>query len=293
MSDRVPSSPPEDLGPDRLAGPAALLRDLDLRPDKRLSQSFLCEPAVARAMVHAALLSPDTSVLEIGPGLGMVTREIVRAAGSVVAVEVDRDLAGALHAALGTPPNLTVVEADALSVDLKQHVAEPFVAVASLPYHIATALLFRLLFVRPRPHRSVVMVQEEVARRLVANSAPANYLGIAVATVAEATIVRRVSPGCFFPMPKVRSALVRLDLLARPRMELDVAAPFLSFLRAGFAQPRKQLHNSLAQGLAVPTADVLAVLERASLDPRSRPGDLNVGDWVALHEIWTSRRHVH
>ena len=238
-------------------------------------------------MVEAADADPRDVVLEIGPGLGILTRELVRVAGRVVAVEVDRDLAGVLHGALGSPENLQVVQADALKLDLGSVIAEPYLAVASLPYHIATPLIFKLAFSPPRPRRIVAMVQEEVARRLAPGQGATSYLSVAIATVAEARIVRRVSPGCFFPMPKVRSAVVRLDLRPEPTIGPALVEDFLAFLRAGFTQPRKQLHNSLSQGLALAPAAVQARLRDVGVDPSQRPGQLSPGAWVRLFRAWS------
>src|SRR6266508_4432906 len=142
-------------------------------------------------MVEAADVGQEDVVLEIGPGLGMLTRELLATARRVVAVEVDRDLARVLHGALGAPPNLEVVQADALELDLADVIAEPYLVVASLPYHIATPLIFKLVFSRPRPRRIVIMLQEEVARRIAPGAGPSTYLSVALSTASEARIVRR------------------------------------------------------------------------------------------------------
>ena len=237
-------------------------------------------------MVAAAEVAESDVVLEIGPGLGMLTRELVGVAGKVIAVEVDRDLAPVLHRALGEPANLEVIQADALDLDLGPVVAEPYLVVASLPYHIATPLLFKLAFSRPRPRRIVAMVQEEVARRLAPGNGPTTYLSVAMSSVADARIVRRVGPGCFFPMPRVQSAVIRFDVRNEPAIEAEAVAAFLAFLRAGFTQPRKQLHNSLAQGLNLTPADVQRRLRTGQVDSSLRPGQLSTSDWLRLFRTW-------
>ncbi len=232
--------------------------------------------------MRAAEVAAHDTVLEIGPGLGALTRPLVRAAGSVVAIEIDAALAERLPSTLGFPDNLQVVEGDALAVDLAVHVSEPYLVVASLPYHVASPILFKLLTAPPRPARIVAMIQEEVARRIVGGPGAMTYPGAAVATLAEPRLVRRVAPGSFFPVPKVRSAIVRLDLRLEPAVETDSVASFLAFLRAGFTQPRKQLHNSLGQGLGIPPERVQAAARLAGLDSRRRPGDLRLDEWAAL-----------
>jgi 16S rRNA (adenine1518-N6/adenine1519-N6)-dimethyltransferase len=266
------------------AHPVAALRALNRRADRRLSQSFLTQPEIARAMVAAAELGPGATVLEIGPGLGTVTQELVATGAEVVAIELDRALAEALPARLGCPANLRVVVGDALAVDYGELVREPYAMVASLPYHIASPLLFKCLFTPPWPTRIVAMVQLEVANRIVGRRRAMTFLGMAVATVAEARLVRRVAPGSFFPVPKVWSAIVRLDLRPAPAVPAEGVSGFVEFLRAGFAQPRKQLHNSLAQGLGIPPAEAQAAARAVGVDSLRRPGDLDLSEWSALYD---------
>jgi len=237
---------------------------------------------VAEAMVHAAEVAADDVVLEIGPGRGALTAPLVRSAQRVIAIEVDSALADALPGVVGFPENLVVVEADALDADLAEHVVEPYLVVASLPYHVATPILFKLLTEPPRPTRIVAMVQEEVALRIVARGGQMTYLGAAVATLAQPRLVRHVAAGSFYPVPKVRSAIVRLDVRPVAAVDVPSVSDFLAFLRAGFTQPRKQLHNSLAQGLALPADRVQSVVRAAGIDSQRRPGELRLDEWALL-----------
>jgi 16S rRNA (adenine1518-N6/adenine1519-N6)-dimethyltransferase len=267
----------------RKAPTSVLPLDVQARPKRALSQSFLTQASIAEAMVQAADVAASDNVLEIGPGRGALTRPLVRAAGSVVAIELDNALAAGLPTALDFPENLKVVRGDALADDLAAHVSEPYLVVASLPYHVASPILFKLLTQRPRPERIVAMVQEEVALRIVGRPGAMTYLGMAVATLGEARLVRRVSPGSFFPVPKVRSAVIRIDVAQSPTVDVDSVAGFLAFLRAGFAQPRKQLHNSLAQGLGLSGEHIQRATEAAGIDSRRRPGDLRLEEWAELY----------
>jgi 16S rRNA (adenine1518-N6/adenine1519-N6)-dimethyltransferase len=196
---------------------------------------------------------------------------------------LDRSLADALPSRLGAPTNLRVVHADGLALDLSEVISEPYVVVASLPYHVATPILFKLLLTPPRPRRMVLMLQDEVADRVLARTYPLTYLGVAVSMLAEPTLVRRVPAGAFFPSPKVRSAVVRFDLRDRPAVPVDDVARFLTFVRAGFSQPRKQLHNSVAQGLNAHPSAVGEAARAADLDPTRRPGDLSIEEWGRLY----------
>jgi 16S rRNA (adenine1518-N6/adenine1519-N6)-dimethyltransferase len=283
-------APPDDASAARRHADSAALhpaRSLNVAgrgARRRLSQNFLASPSVAAAIVRAADLGTHDTVLEIGPGLGVLTRFLVAAAARVVAVELDADLAAELPARLGHPANLQVIAGDALTTDLAALLAAPFTVVANLPYHVASPILFRLLFTPPYPSRIVAMLQEEVAERVVAQRPPISYPGAAVATVAEARIVRRVAPGSFFPVPKVRSAVVRLDRRLEPLVPATDVAPFVDFLRAGFSQPRKQLHNSLAVGLGSAVGVAARLAAAANVDPCLRPHQLSLDEWVALFD---------
>jgi 16S rRNA (adenine1518-N6/adenine1519-N6)-dimethyltransferase len=286
---RKPAAGGNKASPDREGAergalhPARTLDELGRGARRRLSQNFLTSLSVAAAIVRAADLQPADTVLEIGPGLGVLTQHLIGSAARVVAVELDADLAAELPARLGNPPNLHVVHGDALAVDLGALVAPPFIVVANLPYHVAGPILFRLLFEPPEPNRIVAMLQEEVAERVVAQPGRMTFLGAAVATVAQARIVRRVAPGSFFPVPKVRSAVVRLDRRAEPMVPSSSVSAFVAFLRAGFAQPRKQLRNSLAIGLGLAAGEVAADAAEAKVDPSRRPEQLTLAEWVALY----------
>lgn len=301
--------PPTPAAPGRgPTNPAALLRRLGLHPRKGLSQSFLVDRRVCAAIVRAAELDPRDEVLEIGPGLGILTAELVRRAGRVVAVELDPQLAAALPALLGHPANLQVVQGDALQVDLPALFPGDYKVVANLPYHITSPLLLRLLGAPRRPRLIVVTVQREVAERITAGPGALSYLAIAVQLYAVPRIVRLVPPAAFYPRPKVESAVLRLDVRpapavgglrqpaglppnageARPSAGRAVAAvapaAFLRLVQAGFKQPRKQLRNSLAEGLGRPPAEIEPLLQRAGLDPTRRPQTLTLAEWERLYD---------
>jgi 16S rRNA (adenine1518-N6/adenine1519-N6)-dimethyltransferase len=277
--------PPTPAAPGRgPTNPAALLRRLGLHPRKGLSQSFLVDRRVCAAIVRAAELDPHDEVLEIGPGLGILTAELVRRAGRVVAVELDPQLAAALPALLGHPANLQVVQGDALQVDLPALFPGDYKVVANLPYHITSPLLLRLLGAPRRPRLVVVTVQREVAERITAGPGALSYLAIAVQLYAVPRIVRLVPPAAFYPRPKVESAVLRLDVRPAPAVAATAPAAFLRLVQAGFKQPRKQLRNSLAEGLGRPPAEIEPLLQRAGLDPTRRPQTLTLEEWERLYD---------
>ncbi len=279
---------PESPG-DR-ARPAERLRQLGLHARKRLSQAFLADGRVADAIVGAAKLDPARDeVLEVGPGLGILTERLVRCVRRVVAVELDAQLAQRLRLDLPAP-NLEVHEADILGFDPSTAFGGPYVVVANLPYHITSPVLRHLLEAGPPfASRLVVMVQREVAERIAARPGELSALAVAIQAQAAVHVVRQVPAGAFYPRPKVDSTVLLIQPLPAGARAIPRAsfATFVAFLHAGFTQPRKTLANSLAQGLRVDRATILPGLEARGIDPRRRPGTLSVREWAALFEELT------
>ena len=262
----------------------ARLRALGLRPNKRLSQSFLEDGGAAAAIVGAADLDATRDVLEVGPGLGVLTERLVRAARRVVAVELDAALAQGLRDRL-IVPNLRIETADVLRIDPASFFDAPFVVVANLPYHITSPALRHLLASGPPfAARLVVMVQAEVAERIAATPGGMSALAVAIQVQARVRQVRRVPATAFYPPPKVDSAVLALEPLADAERAIarSELADFVRLVQAGFKQPRKTLANSLADGLGGPRQVALELLERADIDPSLRPEALAVDQWVRL-----------
>jgi 16S rRNA (adenine1518-N6/adenine1519-N6)-dimethyltransferase len=264
--------------------PRARLRALGLRPSKRLSQSFLEDHGVAAAIVRAARLTPADDVLEVGPGLGVLTERLARSARRVVALEIDTSLAEGLRVELGEV-NVAVHTDDVLKVDPSSFFDGAFVVVANLPYHITSPALRHLLAAGPPfAARLIVMVQAEVAERIAAEPGDMSSLAVAIQAQASVRIVRRVPSTAFYPRPKVDSAVMLLEPLA----ESDRSVPreqvqdFTAFVQAGFKQPRKKLVNSLAEGLRANKQVAAELLTRAGIDPSLRPQNLAVADWARL-----------
>lgn len=285
--------------PERDLDPRSLLRFYDIRPKKGLGQHFLASSEPLRRIVEAAGLSPGDRVLEIGPGLGVLTRGLAREAGEVLAVELDARMRQVLADQLGHLENLRVIDADILSVDPPALLDLPesargriphYKVVANLPYQITSAVLRHLLEARARPERIVVMIQREVADRILAEPGQMSILAVSVQLFAEPSRVTEVPAAAFHPPPKVDSTVLRLDVreeLGPEEARLPEARlpAFFRVLRAGFSQKRKQLKNSLAGGLEREPAEVAAVMETAGIDPRRRAETLSVAEWIALAEV--------
>ena len=252
---------------------------------KSLGQHFLSDSRTAGRIIDAADLSPDDLVVEIGPGRGVLTRRLVDRVKRVVAIELDGELAAALPARLGSPANLTCIRADARDVDLAQLIAPEtcYKVVANLPYYAANPIVRRLLETQPKPEVLVVMVQQEVAKNMVAQPGDMRILSVATQFYAKAKMVCTVPPKYFRPSPKVTSAVVRLDVLSEPAVQVASDEEFFQVVRAGFAAPRKQIRNSLSQGLGVEPTVAGQILDRASIDATRRPQTLDIPEWASIY----------
>ncbi len=261
---------------------APMSRSSGLRPRKRFGQHFLVDPNIVRKILDLAAVQPQETVLEIGPGRGVLTRPLCRAAKEVVAVEIDRDLGRHLTQELADCANLRLHVGDALAFDYATLPAGTAI-VANLPYNISTPLLFTFLTHRAQIDRMVLMVQSEVARRLVAKPGTKDYgvLSVLVQAWCEASLAFRVSRRCFVPPPEVESAVVWL----RPVPAPAVGDPghFARVVKAAFAHRRKTLGNSLRdEGY---DADRLtAALRRAGLDQGRRAETLALREFAALSD---------
>ena len=261
------------------------------RARKSLGQHHLVDAEVLDRILAAAELTQDDVVLEVGPGLGMLTRGLVDRVSRVVAVEMDARLALSLPSRLGHPANLTTVEGDARTMDIGSLVGgEPgYKVVANLPYYAANPIVRRLLEAEPKPGLMVFMVQQEVARVMVAEPGRMGILSVATQFYAEPALVCDVPPAAFRPPPKVTSAVVRLEIRPQPAVAVSDRDAFFALVRAGFSAPRKQLRNSLSQGLGVPAAAVGELLEGLHLDGSRRPETLTLDEWAAVYRALETR----
>lgn len=271
-----------------LSDPRALratLRAHGVRAATSLGQRFLVDRSVLAAIVQAAELGATDDVLEIGPGPGVLTRELAERARSVTAVEVDERMVRVLRETLAVHPNARVVHADALAVDLFALGPPPTRIVANLPYQITSPLVMRFLGDPRRPPLVVVLVQEEVARRMAADESGARergFLSIFVQSFCDARIVRRVPPQAFRPAPRVRSAVVAMRTHERPAFAPLAQEPFLRLVSDAFRHRRKQLRSALGHSAGVPRDRAQAALDACAIDATRRPEELSIAEWVAL-----------
>jgi len=230
----------------------------------------------------------DETVIEIGAGTGLLTGLLAERARRLIAVELDERLASRLSERFAGCHNVAVVASDVLEISPGELLtvgrgSMPFVVVGNLPYFIGTAIVRRFLEASVRPRRLVATLQAEVAESMTAPPGRMSYLGVEVQTLAKAKVLFRLAPCAFKPPPKVRSAVVRLDLVEPAEVEVDDRNAFLSLVRAGFAAPRKRLRNSLAVGLRITATEAAAILAEAQVDSDQRPANLSLGDWREVY----------
>jgi 16S rRNA (adenine1518-N6/adenine1519-N6)-dimethyltransferase len=232
-------------------------------------------------------------VLEIGPGLGSLTRHLAEAAQQVVAVEIDRTLIPPLRSVLSARSNVTIVEGDILQLDPTELLAPHLTAgprprryrvVANIPYYITSAIIRHLLEAQIRPHLIVLTLQLEVAQRIVAQPDDMNLLAVSVQFYGEPRIVQHIPARAFYPAPDVDSAVVRIALPDQPRIAVKDAAMFFKVAKAGFGQKRKQLHNSLAAGLPLKHEQIRQALTEVGIDPKRRAETLTLEEWGRLSD---------
>lgn len=290
--------------PSLLARTRQLLRRFDLHARKGLGQHFLIDGSVLKKITTAAELSPDDIVIEVGPGLGILTSELCRQAGWVMAIELDSQLALVLKETLADCHNMTIINRDILEVEpgalLREHAASlpspvnslGYKVVANLPYYITSLVLRHFLEAAVKPRLMVVMVQKEIAQAITAGPGEMSILAVSVQFYGKPKIVSYVPARAFYPAPKVDSAILRVDLYPRPAVAVGDTRGFFALVKAGFSTPRKQIVNSLAQGLGRVKADVLPLLEKAGLDPQRRAETLSLEEWAELLRAYSEAKRA-
>ena len=259
-----------------------------------MGQHFLADKRILRRIIDASDLSAQDTVLEIGPGRGFLTRELAAHAGRVVALELDRSLVATLTDEFQNRSHVSIVHGEARDVDINTLIPKEisYKVVANLPYYAASPIIRRFLNMSHRPSMMVVMLQYEVAREMTAKPGGMGFLSVLIQLRAKPMIVCKVPPRAFKPRPKVDSALLRVDVLSKPELELDSEKEFIELVRAGFSAPRKQVHNCLRKGLGLSPEEIGRMLTEADVDPARRPQTLALEEWGAVYAAFKTARGV-
>jgi 16S rRNA (adenine1518-N6/adenine1519-N6)-dimethyltransferase len=268
-----------------------VLRQFGFKPKKSLGQHFLVDEAVLERILSAAELGPGDIVVEIGPGLGVLTEGLAKQRARVIAVELDSKLVALLKKRLAAFPDVKIVHADILKVTpqrlLQNNLPAPELArgykvIANLPYYITSPVLSHFLEAQPRPSAMVVMVQKEVGEAIAAAPGKMRLLSVKAQFYSQPAIISYVPAASFYPPPKVDSVILRLDVYSRPLIEVSDVAGFFDIVMHGFSAPRKQLRNSLAHSLGMPPDQVASLLEQAGIDAKRRAETLSLEEWRKL-----------
>ncbi len=256
---------------------------------KSFGQNFLIDGSIVNKIVEAADIQKGETVFEIGPGTGLLTDALVRAGARVIAIELDHDLVAPLKEKFGDA--IELIEGDVLKMDVNRLIGDSktFKLVANIPYNITSQIIERFLSREPRPTRMVLMVQKEVADRILAKPPQMSLLSVVSQIYAECSRVTNVKAGSFRPIPKVDSTVVRFDLVSSPlqrgdRGGSDFSEQVIHFAKIGFSSPRKQLQNNLSSGLQKTSEEIKTALASLGLNPQIRAESLTIQDWERLEK---------
>lgn len=265
----------------------ALLKSHGFSPLKRFSQNFLTDERIAGKIVDALELTANDTVIEIGPGLGMLTERLLDTGAKVLAIEIDKGFADILDKRLSSRDNFEkIICRDALKVSYKEFSAgygKKIKVISNLPYNISTPVIFKLLEEREAFSMLLLMLQKEVAQRIVSQPDTKEYgvLSVFVQLLADVQIEFDVPPSCFYPAPKVYSSVVRFDMLDEPRIKVNDIVFFKKVVKASFGQRRKTLFNAL-KALKLPVLQIRSALELSNIDPQRRGETLTLEEFGIL-----------
>lgn len=273
----------------------SLLHQLNFKAKKRLGQHFLTNEDVVECILATAELSKDDTVIEVGPGLGILTRKIAKIVSNVIAVELDSKLVNLLSECTTAFPNLRVIHGDILKISPQQLLSyrlkpteshDNYKVVANLPYYITNPILYHFLTSPQKPSLMVLMVQKEVGEAMVAMPGKMSFLSISTQLYSKPQIIMHVPAKDFYPIPKVDSVVLRLDIYRTSLIDIYNIEEFFYMVHCGFRAPRKQIHNSLALALEMPPDQIKILLEKASIEPKRRPETLSLQEWHQLYRVF-------
>ena len=262
-----------------------LLKKYGLRPHKGLGQNFLQDPIALEIIAAAAEIQPTDTVLEIGPGLGSLTRYLAASAKEVVAVELDQHLLPPLKAVLSPYDNVRLIHGDILELNPGELIAAPnYVVAANIPYYITSAVIRHLLESPSKPRRVVLTIQKEVAQRICEKPGDMSLLALSVQVYGKPRVAAHIPAGAFVPPPNVDSSVLSIEIYPEPLISNEYLDRFFRLIKAGFSQKRKTLRNSLSSGLSIPPTNAADLLARSGIDPQRRAETLSIDEWRTLSE---------
>jgi len=255
-----------------------LLKKYNFRPNKRLGQNFLIDQKVLQKIIKAADLTKEDTVLEIGPGLGILTQALAQIAKKVIAVEKDQKMIEVLKIIIGEYKNIEIIESDILK--LKEfYLKDSYKIVANLPYYISSPVIRQFLESKNPPYEMTLLVQKEVAQRICSQPPDMSVLAVSVQFYANPKIISYVSKKSFWPQPKVNSAILKIKNIKHPKLNIK---HFFQVVKAGFLSPRKQLANNLSKGLDVAKDKIYLICKKIDINPSRRAETLTIEEWKKI-----------
>jgi 16S rRNA (adenine1518-N6/adenine1519-N6)-dimethyltransferase len=267
--------------------PRVILQHNGLRPKKSLGQNFLFDKNILDRIASSADITSKDNILEIGAGLGSLTEKLARAAGHVVAIEIDSTLFPILDENLSQFRNIKLINKDALEIVPSHYFSGPFKVVANTPYYISTAIIHHLLSGDEKPTMLVLTLQKEVAQRAVASPGKMSLLSVAIQFYTKASLLFTIRAGSFWPRPEIDSAVIRLIVQPFDKYNIADESAFFAIVRAGFSQKRKQLKNNLSH-LGYSTVQIQDLLQQVNIDGKRRAETLSVEEWVKIYRAFYS-----
>lgn len=265
------------------------LRKYNIRPNKTMGQNFLINKNTLERIIKAADLNKDDIVLEVGPGLGILTKELIKQSKKVIAIEKDEQMINVLKQELGDCENLKIIHGDVLDeIKNSKLKIQDYKVVANIPYYLTSHLIRTLLESENQPKEIVLLIQKEVAERICAHShrtgqVKMNLLAVSVQFYGIPEIISYVPKENFLPEPKIDSAIIKITNIKKPD-NIDIKK-FFKLIKAGFSSPRKQLANNLSNGLNLDKEEIKKALAECNLNIQARASNLSIEDWVSLLEL--------
>ena len=266
-----------------------LLKEYAIRPSRGLGQNFLIDKTAVRGVVTAADLKPEDLVLEVGPGLGVLTQELAKTVKMVIAVEKDPKMVAILKETLKNYKNIEIIREDILKFQITNYKLQinpkyqitNYKVVASLPFYLAASVIRKFLEFKNPPESMTLIIQKEVAQRVAARPPKMNLLAVSVQFYAEPKIINYISKKSFWPQPKVDGAIIKIQTSKSKSQNIDKGL-FFKIVKAGFSQPRKLLINNLSKKLKVDKIKVKAWLWKSNIQSSQRAETLNIENWISL-----------
>jgi len=256
---------------------------------QKLGQHFLTDQDVIQAILDSVDPIDGGVTVEIGPGRGAITSGLIEKSDRLILIEFDDELASSLDQKYSSDPNVRVIHDDARTFgpELDPWLRESeFIVVGNLPYYAANPITRNFLETTRKPQAMTIMVQREVAEDMAATPGDMSLLSLAVQIYADVQHVVDAPPDCFTPPPKVHSSVIRLTPVDKPKIRFASEDDFFTLARAGFKSPRKQLHNSLSDGLFIPLDEARSLVEKANLETTRRPSTFGLDEWQILYDVW-------